>query len=219
MHRLSLYSMICLILLIPGGNILAQQKLVKYRVSTDKSEIAVKVFKVGLISMFGHDHVIKADKIKGFVYFNNKLLYKSSVNISVAANSFDPDLPVLRKKYGLTDTLSGSDRTGIRQDMIAANQLNIDKYPDISFVSDIITKDKNDNYIVSGKLHIHGIERRIILPVKIEIRGDILNASGSFYIKQSDYGIEPFSTALGTIKNKDKVEIIFNIWASSENII
>jgi hypothetical protein len=45
------------------------------------------------------------------------------------------------------------------------------------------------------------------------VKGDILRATGSFPLRQTDYGIKPVSAAAGALKVKDEVKFLFDIQA------
>ena len=46
--------------------------------------------------------------------------------------------------------------------------------------------------------------------------GDSLRAKGDFSLKQTDFGIKPFSAAGGTIKLKNELKFVFDIMAQKE---
>jgi polyisoprenoid-binding protein YceI len=65
---------------------------------------------------------------------------------------------------------------------------------------------------VTGELTLHGVTRRITVPVRVVQQGDGLRASGSLRVKQSAFGMDPISVA-GVVKVKDELRIDFEIAA------
>jgi hypothetical protein len=52
------------------------------------------------------------------------------------------------------------------------------------------------------------------VPVVAAVNGDRLTASGEFEILQTDFGIKPFSVALGALEVKDRLLVRFKLVAS-----
>lgn len=198
---------------------LSQSPLKTYKIDPDKSELIILIHKAGIASSFGHNHVIKAEIFKGTIKFSEELLSNSLVNIDVNAGSLKADLPEMRRKYKLEGELSAGDMKMIESDMMEKDQLDTAKYNSIKFRSESLIKNDSDNYLIFGDLTIHGITKRISASVNIEVKDTGLTAYSSFKIKQSDFNIEPFSAALGLIKNKDEIQIIFNCRANVINSV
>ena len=57
--------------------------------------------------------------------------------------------------------------------------------------------------------------KRVSFPVAVTIAKDQLRATGEASLKQSDFGIKPYSGKLGLIKIGDDVKINFEIVAKS----
>ena len=60
-----------------------------------------------------------------------------------------------------------------------------------------------------------GVTRRVAFPVKVTINGNQLRATGEETIKQTDFGITPYSGGLGTIKIGDQLTVSFTIVATA----
>jgi polyisoprenoid-binding protein YceI len=66
---------------------------------------------------------------------------------------------------------------------------------------------------VSGDLSLHGAERPAVVPLRVDVQGDQLTATGKFVIRQSDFGIEPTTAGGGTVRVEDEVTVTFRIVA------
>jgi hypothetical protein len=60
---------------------------------------------------------------------------------------------------------------------------------------------------------IKDTSRDVPLSANLQIRGRRLTASGEFDIRQSDFGINPFRAALGTLKVQDQLHVKFRMIA------
>jgi hypothetical protein len=56
--------------------------------------------------------------------------------------------------------------------------------------------------------------RQVDVPASISYEEKRLVASGEFAIKQSDFGIQPFSVALGAVQVIDELKIKFKVVAT-----
>lgn len=60
---------------------------------------------------------------------------------------------------------------------------------------------------------MHGVTKRITVPVTVTITPQQLRAMGSYTLKQTDFGIKPYSAGLGAVKVKNEVTVNFSIVA------
>ncbi len=82
------------------------------------------------------------------------------------------------------------------------------RYPTIEFVSRIVTAIDGGVQVV-GDLVIAQQTRPVAVDVTIAQRSDRLTATGTFSVKQTDFGMKPYSAAGGTIKVADEVTFDF----------
>jgi polyisoprenoid-binding protein YceI len=80
----------------------------------------------------------------------------------------------------------------------ARNILAVDRYPEATFVADKISEDA-----VDGTLSLLGRSHELRLEYRID--GERYRASGT--VRQSDYGIKPFSAFFGALKLADAVRV------------
>jgi len=183
-----------------------------YRILSGNSEIYARVFKEGLASAFADNHMIEAADYHGKIIFDKDYPDSSSIKIEINAKTLSADNPEFRGKYGLKK-LDSDDVKKINEHMLGTDQLDVENYPDIMFEFRNIKQSGNGKYEVIGNFSLHGVTHKVNFTAHIDVTGNKLFASGSFKFKQSDYGIEPYSIALGTIKNKDIMEVVFIITA------
>jgi polyisoprenoid-binding protein YceI len=97
--------------------------------------------------------------------------------------------------------------------------LESDKFPKINFASvsinDVQKSGDARSFTLNGDLTLRGVTRRVSFPVKVTMSGEELRATGEAKLKQSDFGIQPYSGKLGMIKIGDEVKINFSIVARS----
>jgi len=162
-------------------------------IDTARSTLTVFVYKSGLFSAFGDDHVITAPVARGW------LADPPSAAVEVAVRA--ADLKVTDPK------LAADRRAEVQAKMLSADVLDVEKFPDITFASTSIEAAGADRWNVAGRLTLHGRSRDIKFGVTRA--GNIYR--GEALIRQQDFGIEPVRVAGGTVKVKDEVKVAFEI--------
>jgi polyisoprenoid-binding protein YceI len=183
-----------------------------YTVDGKRSELIVKVFRAGLAKGFAHDHLVVARAVDGTVSWDPKRPEATKVSISVPVKALSADEPALRSRYGYEGALSEGDRQKVSQSMLGPEQLDAARFPTISFESTAVQKE-GEALVVLGQLTLHGVTRAVRLPVRITPREGSVMGVGSLKLKTSDFGVKPYRAALGTIQNRDEVELLIRLVA------
>jgi len=163
------------------------------------SQFEVKTGKAGLFGFAGHAHVIRARGVTGRIVYHPNAPAESRVEIVVPADSLEvltpPDTAEIRK---VTQAM----RTEV---------LHVDEHPVISFASDSVTRTA-DGFQIQGRLTLAGQTRDVSCDIRAEVGADTLRATGSFSVKQTDYGIRPFRGGpAGTVRVADRVTFSFDV--------
>ena len=161
-------------------------------VDAGRSSITVKVEKTGLFSVLAHNHTIQAPIASG----------RLDTEKRTATLTFNA------KDMKVTDEgVKDSERADIEQTMKSDKVLDVQRYPEIRFVSTSITPQDGGRYQVRGDLTLHGSTHAVEFPIAFSKD----RYMGSVKLKQTDLGITPVSIAGGAIKVKDVIEVVFEI--------
>ncbi len=157
------------------------------------SRFEVKTGKAGLLGFAGHEHLIRAAAFSGSIVYYPGNPASSRVEIVVPADSLDvltpPDTAEIRK---VTQAM----RTEV---------LHADQYPEIRFTSTAVTPTAN-GFQVMGALTLAGQTRDVTVDLAVAIGADTLRASGTFSVKQTEFGIRPYRGGPGgTVRVADRV--------------
>jgi polyisoprenoid-binding protein YceI len=183
--------------------------LVHYHLVPEQSKFTVQAFAEGLLSAFGHDPVLEIKDFTGETEFVPGSFESASLKMTIKADSIVLSTEVKEK-----------DRLDLEQTM-REQVLEIAKYPEIVFVSSnvSVTRLAEGRYRarVIGDLTFHGsTQKNLWITSEVTVSGESLRAKGDFSLKQSDFGIKPFSAAGGTIKLKNELKFSFDIAALKE---
>jgi polyisoprenoid-binding protein YceI len=178
-----------------------------FTVETDRSRATIDVGKTGAFSFAGHTHEVQAPLMSGVVHLDPDDASHGDVRLEFSAAAM--------RVTGKGE--SASDVPGVQATMLSEMVLDASRYPAITFESTGVTaKAKGPaaalDLSVTGKLTIHGKTQPVTAPVAVRIAGDRLTASGTFVIKQTDFGIAPISVG-GVVKVKNELNITFTIAA------
>lgn len=124
-----------------------------------------------------------------------------SAELTVDVDSFD----VLRGEGGVKG-LSGPEKALVKSN--AMKCLDSGRHPEIRFAADTITE-TDDGYRLSGKLHIRGKSRDHVIDLHTEDLGDSWRMSAESSVRQSDFGVKPYSLLLGSVQVTDDVSVSF----------
>lgn len=188
---------------------------VSYTLTPKGSSVYVQVYKDTTTAASGlsHDHVMSAAGWTGSATWDPANPGACRLDVSVPVDKLIVDAPKMRKAVGYDTELSDGDRDTVKKNMLSKEQLNGAKYSTVSFSAKSCAV-SGDTVNVTGDFTLKGTTRTITVPMTLEADADGFSAKGSFKVKGSDYGLEPFSAMLGALKNQDTVKITVRVVGS-----
>lgn len=157
------------------------------------SRLQVKTGKAGLFGFAGHSHLIQARAFRGTIVYRPHAPASSHLEIMVQADSLQvltpPDTAEIRK-------VTAAMRTEV---------LHVAQYPQIRLVSRRVTP-THGGFEIQAALTLVGRTRELPITVTVQPGIDTLKARTRFSVKQTDFGIKPYSGGpAGTVKVADRV--------------
>lgn len=188
----------------------------RYRIAAEQSTLHILVYRGGGMAHLGHNHVISANTIKGEVWLAQALA-QSGFNIEFAVNDLIVDDAAARAAEGADFTTNVNDaaREGTKRNMLKPQLLDGEHYPSIQLRS-IAIGGSRELAQVTAQITIKDQTREVTLPVQLRIAQNTLHATGEFVIRQSDFGITPYSVMLGALQVLDQLKIKFELVALAE---
>jgi polyisoprenoid-binding protein YceI len=172
-------------------------------VISGRGHFQIHVGTAGLFSVFGHDHLIEAEKITGCANLDPQSLPKSSVRLEFET----PAIRVLDPKE------SARDRAEVQKNM-ETDVLHTSEFPKVTFASTTIEAGNSaDRFRVRGNLTIRGKTQPAVIPVTLTHETDgTYRVIGEYKFKQTSFGIKPIQVGGGAVKVKDEVQIDFELF-------
>ena len=192
---------------------LPSQGATVYHIVPEKSELRLRVYRGGPLADLGHNHVVTTSDIKGKIYLHDHLA-DSGFELTVPVKSFALDKPEARRQegQGFEGQLSPKDRQDTKDHMLGKDGLNADKYPSVKLRS-ISVAGPPWYPRITVRITLHGVSRDYVVPTAIVRQPDRLIAIGGLHIKQTDFGMTPYSAVGGGLVVKDGLDIAFRFVA------
>lgn len=163
------------------------------------SECLVFSFKDGLLAGLAHDLKLQVERFSIEVDEDSRTIQAT----------FDPSsLQVVGAQIDGRDdpsTLSKGDKKKI-YDSITKDVLRVRKHPEIRFDATEVAPE-GEGYVVEGQLQLFGQARAL----RAEIRAEGDRWVTEIMIHQPDFGIKPYTAALGALKVKPDVRVRLSV--------
>jgi polyisoprenoid-binding protein YceI len=184
-----------------------------YTIDPARSVVTVVVRRAGPLARLGHDHVITSADERGTVWLGAAPA-ESAFVLSLPVDRFEVDLPAARAAAGpeFSAPVPDEARAGTRQNLLRPAVLDAEAFPEITLRSSGARGDW-PQAVVQVAVSLKGVERIQDVPISVTRDATGVVAHGALTLRQSDFGITPFSVAGGAIQVADVLEVSFVIAA------
>jgi len=198
---------------LPALPTLPVASAVHYRIDPDNSVLRILVYRDGPLAEFGHNHVIVADNLSGEVYLAPGF-HDSGFRLRVPVSDFKVDPPDARKVEGgvFAKALSAQAREATRDNMLGASVLDAENFP-VIHIRSVAIKGPDWGPDMTVRISLHGVSRDVTVPVAVHHGGNRLWITGVMELRQTDFGITPFSAMGGGLRVQDRLRVRFRIGA------
>jgi len=185
----------------------------RYRVDGSASQLHVLVYRGGALARLGHNHVLSTEQLSGAVVIDPQL-ERSQLVLDLPVNSFVVDDPHARAQEGedFSAEVPADAREGTRGNLLREEVLDGAKFPTITLRATKVGGTHHQPTVMVN-IVIKDATRQIEVPVKISYAHQTLTARGEFTVKQTDFGMTPFSVGMGALQVRDELRIRFTIVA------
>jgi len=178
----------------------------------ERTALVAHLLKAGIASRFAHEHVIVARAVAGRISLDPERPGTTSVSLTLFVDGLDADPPEVRAAYGLPP-IGEKDRRKIAETMRSGDQLDLAHHRVIRFRSTRVTQVAGGRFRVDGELTLRGVTRPLALVVDARLEGRRLRATAHTALRQSDFGLRPYSALLGAVRVRDEVELDLSVEA------
>jgi polyisoprenoid-binding protein YceI len=168
-----------------------------------QSLIAVTVRRGGLLARLGHDHLVAARAVSGTV-----APAQNRADFQFRLDQLTVDEAPLRTAAGLEKQPSADAIEGTRTNMLT-KVLDAGRYPLVT----VHAERGAPGQPLQTTITLHGVSRALAIPADIRVNAGIMTVTGAVNLKQSDFGIVPFSLMGGALAVQDQLELRFTLVA------
>lgn len=176
-----------------------------------RSRVYVFVGKSGL----GHEHGVEGRVKSGKIAIP---AVQSAGEIQFDIASFTADTAAARSYVGLSGSVSESTAQAVNKNMLGPKVLDAARFPTATFKVDTAQPLKKkkpqdaDRFQLDGEFTLHGVTRKIRVIAEQTAEEGMNRLRGGFTVRQTDYGITPYSQALGAVGVADELKIWGDFW-------
>jgi polyisoprenoid-binding protein YceI len=183
-----------------------------YEIDAQRSSIRVLVFRAGPLARFGHDHVVVAKGFRGRLAWDGQDSRDTRLDLWIPAAGLDVDPPAERRRLGgeFATPVPAEDAAATRANLLGPEVLAAASHPWIRLRLEAVAG-ALPRPILTLTLNLRGVTRRVEVPAAVKLGEAELRAEGRLVLRQSDFGIEPFSVMGGALRVADRVLVEFRL--------
>jgi polyisoprenoid-binding protein YceI len=211
-----------LIALLLSGSIVHAQRSGEagadiYRINPQTSDVRLLVYRDGIFSTFGHNHVVSLKDFTGTIHLQPKL-GQSRVELEIPVDRLIVDDAALRRLEGedFANEPSKDDIAATRTNMLGNALLNARQFPTIKVTGTSGPVDAKNSAMLDLSVQLVGQEIKLTIPSTLKLEGDQLEASGAVELSHRQLGLKPFSALLGSLQVAEQMKFKYRIRASKE---
>jgi polyisoprenoid-binding protein YceI len=186
-----------------------------YTIDPASSQVHVLVYRGGPMARLGHNHVMSARALTGRIWLHRDLTRSGfELSFPVAQLAVDDREARLAAGPEFPPDIPDKDKEGTRVNMLRTDVLDAATYPEVKLRSVEISGEL-PNIQVTAAITLKQVIREVVVPVQVATSERAMRAQGELTLKQTDFGIKPFSVAMGAVQVQDELRIRFDLAATT----
>jgi hypothetical protein len=178
------------------------------------SAVKIYAFRAGTAAKLGHNHVLSSPQFSGFVYLPRDGTSGARFDLEFRLDQLEIDNPENRSNLGSafssTPTPGSIKRT--RDHMLGEDNFQADQFPFVRIHASRIAGEA-PKLAAEVQVELHGQQREMWVPLNVEGLPDRILVTGSLVLRQSEFGVHPYSVLGGFLAVQDEVVIEFSLLA------
>ncbi len=187
-----------------GGKVFALDK--------NASAVRIYVFRAGRAAKVGHNHVLSAPEFAGYFHLPPGGAGSARFDLEFRLDQLEIDNPAYRRNLGsaFSSILPPGAIEGTREHMLGEDNLQADRFPYVRIRSLQIAGEA-PKFAARIEVEMHGQKREMWVPLSVDGLPDRLSVTGSFVLRQTDFGAQPYSVLGGLLAVQDEVIVEFKL--------
>jgi len=183
----------------------------RYQIDSAASKVHILVYRAGAMARLGHNHVISSKAVSGTLFLQDNFT-RSHVELTMPVASLVVDDAQTRSVEGedFSAEVPQDARDGTRRNLLRPDVLDGEHFPKIELQSIAIAGTRARPELTM-RITIKKVARDVPVAATLQEQNAVITVAGDFAIKQTDFGITPFSVGLGALQVQDQLRIKFSI--------
>jgi polyisoprenoid-binding protein YceI len=188
-----------------------------YRIDPQASDVRLLVYRDGLLSTFGHNHVVSTKDFTGTIHLQPELAH-SRVELDIPVDRLVVDDAAARRQEGpdFASEPSKDDAAATRTNMLSTALLNAGHFAAIKVTGTSGPVDAKNSATLDLSVQLVGQTIKLAIPATLKLEGDQLEASGEVELSHKQLGLKPFSALLGSLRVAEHMRFKYRIRARKE---
>ena len=167
----------------------------------------------------GHSHGVEGKLKEGKVFANDS----QPTSLVFDMRSFVADTETARRVFGIDASIDAATVKKVNQNMLGKEILDVQRFPEATLSKASMKKTGKlsprgmPEYQLEGEFTLHRVTRRVLVPCDMEVKDGWHHVRGRFTIRQTDFGIKPYTKAFGAVGIKDELVIQGDLWVVPSN--
>ncbi|MDE2368266.1 MAG: YceI family protein [Burkholderiales bacterium] len=182
------------------------------RLSPAESSLRILVFRAGRAARLGHNHVLTAPRFTGYFHLPDDGPARATFDLEFRLDELQIDDPAQRAALGSAwaSVISQPMIDGTRDHMLSASNMDAQHYPYVR-VHALEISGEAPHFAARVAFEMHGQVREFWLPLKVSGLPERVEVEGSVVLRQTDFGVRPYSVGAGLLAVKDEVIVEFRL--------
>jgi|GEM_PF-633444 len=183
-----------------------------YEIDPKASAVRIYAFRGGKVAKLGHNHVLSAPHFRGYFHVPASGTAAGGFDLIFRLDELQMDDPQQRADSGgaYSAVLSTEDVASTREHMLGKDGLQAKEFPFVRIHSLQIVGEA-PKFAVHLQVQMHGSDQEMWVPLDVGGLPDTLSVNGSFVLRQSDFGVQPYSVMGGLLAVEDAVVVSFHL--------
>lgn len=183
-----------------------------YTLDPAASTVRIYAFRAGAAAKLGHNHVLSAPQFEGFVSLPGPGVAGARFDLQFRLDELEIDRSEQRAGLGaaFATPIPPEAIAQTRAHLIGDDGLQASRFPLVR-IHALQVSGEAPRCAAHVEIELHGQKRDVWLPLVAEGLPDKLAVTGSFVLRQSDFGVKPYSVLGGALAVQDEVVIEFRL--------
>ena len=162
-----------------------------------------------MLSRMGHDHVVRAIPTQSRLDIATDDIASLAFELTFPARDLIVDADEDRPRVSLPGTISLKDRNATADNMLAKNQLDAARHPELRFACHRIEIGTATR--MHASLTVRNTRCDFELPLELHVDPDHIRARGQVQLSHADLGLTPYRAPLGALQNRPELTFVVEL--------